>query len=438
MASFRVIVLGAGPVGLYTAHALAAAGIDFVVLERQPEVVGYRGAVIFLWPPFLRLLDQLGMYDAITKVGTQMHGKADFTYKDEPLNRLTLFESLEEKLGYLSIACSRNQLVRVLYENLPGHKTKVRTSAEAKEIENLKDGVKVHLADGTTVDGSIVIAADGVHSLARSFIQRSTAPSGSKPETPMVASFMSIFGRSHPGDKEVELGWFAESHGPGVASQSVRCKDALYYTVLAPLPKPTTDRRRFTAEELEKLATSLSETTIFPGIRLKELWSSRDKQNISLLHQEEGGADRWYHGRTVIVGDAAHKMTSVNGQGALQGVLSATNLVNCLYATLRKNPSPNTEELEAAFDKYQNARQRYVQAVCQFGYERTRIITWADPKIQATDLEETPLRTVEVDVGTRLMPQMVGCDILDFVPFESKNGTIPWTKDGKGPIRAQL
>ncbi|KAI0160219.1 FAD/NAD(P)-binding domain-containing protein [Xylariaceae sp. FL1272] len=443
MGSFRAIILGAGPVGLYTANALAAAGIDFLVLERQPEVVSYRGALIVLacirsWPPLIRLLDQLGMYGAITKVGTRMSGKTDFTYQDEPLNHLTIFESLEEKLGYVTIACSRNNLVRVLYENLPGRETRVRTNAEAKDIENLEDGVRVHLADGTTVEGSVVIAADGVHSSARQFIQRSTAPTGSKPETPMVASFMSIFGRSLIGDKEVDVGWFAESHGPSVASQSARCRDALYYTVLAPLPKPTTDRKRFTTEELEQLAASLSETTVFPGVKLKELWASRDKQNIMLLHQEEGGADMWYHGRTVIVGDAAHKMTSINGQGALQGILSATNLVNSLFAALRKNSFPNTDELEAAFNKYQNARQRYVQAVCKFGHERSRIITWSSPEIKAADLKESRLRSVEVDVNTRLMPQLVGCDILDFVPFKSKNGTVPWIKDGKSPIRASL
>ncbi|KAK3933623.1 hypothetical protein QBC46DRAFT_275413 [Diplogelasinospora grovesii] len=43
---FRVIIVGAGPVGLYMAHALMAANIEFVVLEQQATVLNYSGALI--------------------------------------------------------------------------------------------------------------------------------------------------------------------------------------------------------------------------------------------------------------------------------------------------------------------------------------------------------------------------------------------------------
>jgi 2-polyprenyl-6-methoxyphenol hydroxylase-like FAD-dependent oxidoreductase len=96
MANFRVIILGAGPVGLFTANALAAAGIDYIVLERQPEIVRYRGALIVIWPPFVRLLDQLGLLESVLKYSTRFTSKTNFTHAGEPLSSFPLFEFVEE------------------------------------------------------------------------------------------------------------------------------------------------------------------------------------------------------------------------------------------------------------------------------------------------------------------------------------------------------
>lgn len=97
MAGFRVVVLGAGPAGLFIAHALAGAGIDFVVLERQAEIVRYRGALLVVWPPFVRLLDQLGLYESALEHSTPMTSKTNFTHADEPLCQDGLFASLKDE-----------------------------------------------------------------------------------------------------------------------------------------------------------------------------------------------------------------------------------------------------------------------------------------------------------------------------------------------------
>lgn len=60
---FRAIIVGAGPVGLYLAHSLAKANIDYVVLEQSDSVIRYQGAGVLLYPQTLRLLDQIGLYE---------------------------------------------------------------------------------------------------------------------------------------------------------------------------------------------------------------------------------------------------------------------------------------------------------------------------------------------------------------------------------------
>lgn len=64
---FRAIIVGAGPVGLYLAHAFFKANIDYVVLEQYDTVLRYQGAGILLYPQTLRLLDQIGLYEKIEK-----------------------------------------------------------------------------------------------------------------------------------------------------------------------------------------------------------------------------------------------------------------------------------------------------------------------------------------------------------------------------------
>lgn len=72
---FRVIIVGAGPVGLYLAHALQRASVPFIVLEQQSSVATSGGQLIFTWPQTVRLLDQLGLYEQVKEVGVQIREK---------------------------------------------------------------------------------------------------------------------------------------------------------------------------------------------------------------------------------------------------------------------------------------------------------------------------------------------------------------------------
>lgn len=80
-APFKVIIVGGGPVGLLTAHALHKAGIDFVLLERRDTCATHQGSSIGLAPPTMRVFDQLGLYDAIMAVNNKMITKYAVTDK---------------------------------------------------------------------------------------------------------------------------------------------------------------------------------------------------------------------------------------------------------------------------------------------------------------------------------------------------------------------
>lgn len=63
--------------GLYLAHALSKARIDYVVLEQSDSVIRYQGAGVLLYPQTLRLLDQIGLYDESENDFIIVHNQTD-------------------------------------------------------------------------------------------------------------------------------------------------------------------------------------------------------------------------------------------------------------------------------------------------------------------------------------------------------------------------
>lgn len=65
---FRAVIVGGGLVALTAAHIFTKAGIDFVILERHENLLPEIGSLLNIWPPTFRVLDQLGLLDAMEPV----------------------------------------------------------------------------------------------------------------------------------------------------------------------------------------------------------------------------------------------------------------------------------------------------------------------------------------------------------------------------------
>lgn len=62
--TFKIVIVGGSVAGLALANMLEKFNIDYVVLEAYPEIAPQVGASIGLLPNGLRILDQLGCYEA--------------------------------------------------------------------------------------------------------------------------------------------------------------------------------------------------------------------------------------------------------------------------------------------------------------------------------------------------------------------------------------
>lgn len=62
---FRVVIVGAGMVGLTFSHALQLANIDHIVLEKHSKIVSVHGAALTIFPGVARIFDQFGFLKKI-------------------------------------------------------------------------------------------------------------------------------------------------------------------------------------------------------------------------------------------------------------------------------------------------------------------------------------------------------------------------------------
>ncbi|KAI0884187.1 putative dehydrogenase [Annulohypoxylon maeteangense] len=430
----RVIVAGGGPVGLYTAHALAKANIDYVLLEQQPEIVRYKGAGIVLLPQTARLCDQLGILKQMQEPATRLHSKTNSLYNGQQLVDFRLFEPMEEDHGYPTLGLSRSEMIEILYKTLPERETRVKTNARVIEIESNANGVRVYLADGSVEEGSLVIGVDGAHSRTRDIMDRlireSTEGVANREPYPMVTYFKAIFGRA-PVPKGVDIGRFYEAHGNGVASQTVPGKKYAYFSILRKLPTPTTARHRYSEKELEEEVKSFADLHLFPNITFGEIWKTVKRDEVSLVHLEEGIIDKWHHGRIVLLGDSVHKMTPISGMGVNTGMQSAAVLVNQLQNMISSGSEFTTEALNEAFESYQKIQEPVCRMTVMQGEMMTRMVTWNTWTAWLFDRFIVPWMDLEGQVKKQFSPIISNTFVLDYVPFEGKAGQVPWVNGPK-------
>ncbi|KAF9899615.1 hypothetical protein BX616_002930, partial [Lobosporangium transversale] len=83
-----------------------------------------------------------------------------------------------------------------------------------------------------------------------------------------------------------------------------------------------------------------------------EIFDATPPERISKVFLEEKLFKTWYYGRTVLIGDACHKMLPAAGVGAVNAMQDVVVLANCLYSM----NSSTQEDITALFQEYYKQR----------------------------------------------------------------------------------
>lgn len=365
----RVLVAGAGPVGLTAALVLARRGVPVTVLEAGSQLAEESRASTF-HPPTLEMLAELGVGDTLMDRGL-VAGSFQFRDRKEgPVATLDLSLLAEDTPFPFRLQCEQNKLTPLLMDALgryPG--TEVRFGARVAAVERTSRGVHAVLGDGSRVRGTWLVGADGAHSSVRNSVG-AEFHGMTYPERFVVASL-----DEDPGTVLHDLAPIAYVLDPDEWMVLLRTPD--HWRVLLPTPDGTSDDA-----ELLRLPRRLLDIT--RDVRGPAIAHA----SVYRVHQRVAGT--FHSGRVLLCGDAAHVNNPLGGMGMNSGIHDAVLMGSALADLMAGEGSE--EELIACVEERRSCALRYVGAETHANWERLRT---RDPAERAQLLLD--LRTMAAD-----------------------------------------
>src|SRR5712691_5882331 len=166
----RVLIAGAGPVGLTAAANLVRAGVPVTVLEAGSDLSEESRASTF-HPPTLDMLDRLSAAQPLIAQGLRAPA---FQYRSKQHGILAQFDfaAIADVTGHpYRVQCEQSKLTRILYEQLRDKPDfELQFDAQVKDVTQHRSGVEIAIErKGRTEmrSGRWLLGADGARSDVR-------------------------------------------------------------------------------------------------------------------------------------------------------------------------------------------------------------------------------------------------------------------------------
>ena len=362
----RVIVVGAGPVGLTAALALVRRGIPTTLLAAEPELVmELRGSTFH--PPTLDLLDEFAVVPRMIDVGLKA---PTWQFRDRETGPVATFDLslLSEDTNHpYRVQCEQWKLMRFLEEELrklPG--VELRFGHQVTAVRQDDDSVTVTAraeSEEVVTTGRYVIAADGAHSAVRQSLgvefEGFTYPELfliASTDFPFENTLTDIAFVNYIADPEE---WLVLLRVPQL------------WRVLVPAPE-NSDRARLLSDQ------SLQQV-------LQRVVPRAEPYHIahrSIYHVHQKVAKSFRYGRVLLAGDAAHINNPLGGMGMNGGIQDAFNLADKLQKIWAGGD-------DRSLDRYDRQRRTVaVEAVQQQTHRNRQIISERDPAMRQKALDE--------------------------------------------------
>ncbi|KAF8947875.1 hypothetical protein BGZ47_007543 [Haplosporangium gracile] len=370
-----VLIVGAGLGGLMMGALLEKSGVPYTIFERAVAVKPL-GSVMSIGPTLLPIFQQMGIYDDILAAGKYITHTE--TYKENlEKYRAADYRPIEEFTGYGQYIIDRPTYYSIMLKQVPAHK--IHFGKRVLDITEKDDKVTLHLANGETHEGDIVMGADGAYSSVRERMYEKLKAKGTLPEEDqeeLPFSYICLVGQTEILDPEefpiikeptCKFRGFLGKDIPFTWATFTTNKSNLCWMTFNHLPEKTSkaamEKKAQSSEPAEWGAyptqTMIDETRHFP-IQLDDgkkrtmgdLYDLTPKDLISKIMLEEKVFKTWHHGRIVLMGDACHKLNPAGGHGAVTAMHDAIALANLIYA----QPTKTSGDITKLFEEYQEER----------------------------------------------------------------------------------
>jgi len=322
-----VAVVGGGVVGTACALALTELGLDVTLLEAvepahwSPQQRDLRVYALAL--DNVALLTRLGVWDVVRATRAQRYRRMrvwdaadarELSFDADALGRAELGWIVEHAL-----------LVDALWRRLAAVGVEVHCPTQVTAVTQDAAGVRLDLADGGRIDARLIVAADGAKSALRDMLGIDTQ-SHDYQQRAVVCYVRAEYShqdtawqRFLPGGPLALLPFARNGVDEQVAAQPDRdC--SIVWTL------PVAEAQRITALDDAAFARELS---LASDLRLGALQATSARAAFALRRQL---AARYVQGRALLIGDAAHVVHPLAGQGVNLGLRDVAALARVVAA----------------------------------------------------------------------------------------------------------
>ncbi|KAF9390477.1 hypothetical protein CPC16_005062 [Podila verticillata] len=375
----KVLIVGAGIGGLVLAALLEKAGIDYEVFERAKKVVPL-GSAISLGANVMYFFEQLGIADKV--IANAQYVDDGYQYNERlEVTCHQIYRYHAERYGYYSNIIARPVLYDIIAELVP--KEKIHMGKKVLRMLQNKDGVMISCWDNSTHHGDILVGADGAYSAVRQTLyaqleEKGVLPKSDKEQLPFTN--VCLVGTTNPldvakypyvqGDKAYFVNVIADKRPYSWVLFSTTGNRICWMVIEHLNSKSSKLNNSFRntewgPESAEQMIKEVRDFVLPGGCTLGEFIDQTPKEFTSKVMLEEKLFDTWFSGRTVLLGDSAHKMHPSAGLGAVSAIHDAVILASRLYhlPSTPRDPTlkvfeacTKVDDVKAVFQAYKDER----------------------------------------------------------------------------------
>ncbi|KAF9177802.1 hypothetical protein BGZ49_005494, partial [Haplosporangium sp. Z 27] len=247
--------------------------------------------------------------------------------------------------GYHNQIFARPKFYDILRSRVPEHK--INFKKKIIRTEEKEGKVTIHCSDDTSYTGDILIGADGAYSAVRQNMYKQMDEKGILPKSDLEdfsISYITMVGVATPPNPE-KYPQLKDEHSS--FNQIIYGDGGNCYVITLPdnqiswgfgIQLTEADVKHLKSQNAEwgpeANDATLTKYRDFPcplGGTMGDIFDATPKELISKVFLEEKLFKTWHHGRTVLIGDACHKLHPAGGQGGRNAIDDAVVIANCLY-----------------------------------------------------------------------------------------------------------
>ena len=373
-----VAVVGGGMVGAAAALALARAGFSTALLEARAPAAWDANAevdlrVVGLAPSSVILLDELGVWTSIrdARAGPYSH----MHVWDAESGAAIDFDAASEGRDRLGYIVENNLVQWMLWQALEAAGVRRLCPAEVEGFEAREDRIQLELADGGTLTAGLLVAADGAASPLRQL-----AGIGTRGRDYAQRAVVAHVATERPHE---DTAW--QRFLPGGPLALLPLADGRSSIVWS---LPEAEARRVLALDEQAF---LDELGVASDFRLGRIVATTPRAAFPLKLQL---AERYQAERFVLLGDAAHAVHPLAGQGVNLGLRDVAELRDTLVDARAAGRDIGAAHVLRRYAR----RRRSADTLDALGFDAlARIYAWQSPALVAA-------RGVGVRLLDRLAP----------------------------------